>query len=392
MATVAAQITSTGITAPNYSDILQQLKIVYWAIYGSDAVLDPDSQDGQFLAELAQAIFDCNQNVIDIYASFAPSTARGVQLSRLVKLNGLRRSVPTNSQAVVSIGGTVGTSIVNGVVGDNANLGTQWALPALVVIPIAGTVDVTATATTPGATPAAPGSLTKILTPTLGWQTVTNAVLASPGQAVETDAQLRVRQSKSVALPAMTVLEGIFAVVDAVVGVSRLKIYENSDDVNNSDGLTPHSISVIVAGGDATAIATAIALKKTPGGRTNGTTSVIVTDKNGVPNTIRFYPLTTVPLKMQISVHPLVGYVSTTGDLLKQTVVDFVNGFDIGEDSYLARLYSPANLSGAGLGSTFVVTAITQAKVAGALAAADVVIAFNEGATLDLSQVTLVLV
>lgn len=392
MATVAAQITDTGIIAPDYSDILQQLKIVYWAIYGSDAILDPDSQDGQFLATLAQARFDCNQNVIDIYNSFAPGTARGIQLSRLVKLNGLRRSVPTNSQVIVSIGGTVGTNIINGVVGDNANLGTRWALPALVVIPITGTVDVTAVATDPGAVPAAPGSLTNILTPTLGWQTVTNAILATPGEAVETDAQLRVRQAKSVALPAMTILEGIFAAVDTVVGVSRLRIYENDDDVVNADGLTPHSISVVVAGGDATAIANAVALKKAPGGRTNGTTAVIVTDKNGVPNTIRFYPLTTVPLKMQINIHPLIGYVSTTGDLLKQTIVDFVNGFDIGEDSYLARLYSPANLSGVGLGATFVVTAITQAKIPNALAAADIVIAFNEGTTLDLSQVTLVLV
>lgn len=391
MATVAAQISLTGIIAPDYLDILQELRIMYWGIYGSDAILDPDSQDGQFLATLAQAIFDCNQNVIDMYASFAPSTARGIQLSRLVKLNGLRRSTPTNSQAIVTIGGVVGTQIINGVVGDNANLGTKWNLPTLVEIPIAGTIDVTATAADPGDVPAGAATLTEIITPTSGWQTVTNLDNAAPGQPIETDAQLRIRQSASVALPAQTILEGIFAGVDAVTGVSRLRIYENDDDVT-VDAIEPHSISVVVSGGDATEIAQAIALKKSPGGRTNGTTSQVVTDRNGVPNTIRFYELTIVNLKAQITIHPLTGYVSTTGDSLRQAVVDFINGFSIGEDSYLARLYSPANLTGTGLGSTFVVTDIKQAKVANALASADVVIQFNEGSQIDLDHTTLVLV
>lgn len=393
MATLAAQISDTGVTAPDFQDILQQLRIMYWGIYGSDALLDPDTQDGQFLSSLAQAIFDCNQNVINVYASFAPSTARGVQLSRLVKLNGLRRSVPTNSEAVVTIVGVVGSQIINGAVGpSDAGSSTSWALPALVTIPIAGTIDVTATASDPGNIPAGANTLTRILTPTLGWQSVTNAQAATPGQPVETDAQLRVRQSRSVALPSLTVLEGIFAAVDAVAGVSRLQIYENDDDVADANGLISHSIAVVVNGGDVTAVASAIALKKAPGGGTNGTTSVIVTDSNGVPNTIKFYELSVVPLKIQINIHPLVGYVSTIGDTMKQAVVDFINGLDIGEDSYLARLYTPANFNGVGPGATYVVTAITQAKLAGGLAAADVVIAFNEGASLDISQVTLVLV
>ena len=391
MTTIAAQISATGIIAPDYSDVLQQLKIMYWSIYGSDAILDPDSQDGQFLAAVSQAIFDCNQNVISVYNSFSPSTAQGVQLSRLVKLNGLRRNTPTNSQVVVTITGVVGSQITNGVVGDNVNLGTQWNLPTLVIIPTSGTVDVTATASSPGTISAGIGTLTQILTPTLGWQTVTNAAPASLGQAIETDAQLRIRQSKSVALPAMTILEGVYAAVGSVPGVSRLAMYVNDEDVT-VNAIPPHSMSVVVSGGDAGAIAAAIALKKAPGTRTNGTTITVITDRNGVPNTIRFYPLVTVPLKVQINVHPLTGYVSTTGDALKQAVADFINSFTIGETSYLARLYSPANLTGAALGATFVVTAITQAKIINALAAADIVIAFNEGAIIDPAQITLVLV
>lgn len=394
MATLAVQISAAGASGPDYSDILQELKILYWGIYGSDAILDPDSQDGQFLAILAQIVFDCDQSVIDTYNSFSPTTARGTGLSNLVKLNGIRRASSTNSDVPVAITGTVGTPIQNGVIGDNVNLNTRWNLPALVTIPDSGEIEVTATCSTSGAVAAAPESLTVILTPTLGWQTVINNIAAVPGQPIEIDAHLRVRQGQSVSLPSLTILDGIIATIEAVPGVVRLRIYENDNDVADSDGIPAHSISAVVNGGDIQAVAGAIALKKAPGIKTYGTTAVIVRDSRGVPNTIRFFELTAVLLEVHVSVHPIpgAGYVSTTGDLLRQAIVDFVNAFSIGEDSYLFRLYSPANLGGVGLGATYVVSAITQAKVGDVPAAADVVVAFNEGALIDLDHVTLVLV
>lgn len=393
MATLAPVISSTGITGSDYSDILQQLKTAYWSIYGSDAVLDNDSQDGQFLAVIAQAIFDCGGTAIAVYNAFSPSTAVGVGLSSVVKINGIRRSTPSNSQCPVVCVGTVGTQIVNGVIGDNQNLGTQWALPALVTIGADGTVAVTATATTAGATPAAADTLVNILTPTLGWQSVSNGEnVASPGVAVETDAQLRTRQANSTALPAMTILEGIFTVVAAVDGVTDLALYENDTDAVDSNGISPHAIALVVQGGDVTEIANAVALKKAPGVGTVGTTAVLVADTNGVPNTIRFYPLQPVPLTMIITIHALTGYVSTTGDALLQAITDFVNNeLVIGEDSYRTRLYTPANLGGTGIGATFVVNDIKQGRDGNAPADVDIAIAFNETSTLVVGDITLVL-
>jgi uncharacterized phage protein gp47/JayE len=393
MTTLAVQITDTGVIGPSYADVLQQLRVMYWGIYGSDADLDADSQDGQFLAVLAQAIFDCDQAVIDAYNSFAPDKARGVQLSSLVKLNGLRRAVATNSQVDVAVSGTVGSQIINGVVGDSLGLGTRWDLPTLVIIPVPGVITVTATSEDPGAIVAPHNSITKILTPTAGWQTVTNGVNdTTPGQPVESDAELRVRQTKSVALPSLTIIDGIYAAIDAISGVQRLLIYENDTDITDANGVPSHSITVVVSGGDVTAIVNAISLKKSPGTGTFGTTSRLVFDSRGVPNTIKFFQLTAVPLKTQITIHPVAGYISTTGDALKQAVVDFINALDIGEDSYTVRLYSPANLGGTGVGATYIVTDIKQAKLTGGLSGADVPIAFNEGATASLDDTVLVLV
>jgi hypothetical protein len=210
------------------------------------------------------------------------------------------------------------------------------------------------------------------------------------GEPIETDPEVRVRQSRSVALPAITILESIYASVAALTGVVRLKAYENDTDSTNDDTLPPHSISLVINGGDVAQIAQTIALEKSPGTSTYGSTSTVVFDQNGVPSTIKFWQLLEVPIAVHIFIKPLVGYVSTTGDLLITSVSEFIDTLDIGEDSYLARLYTPSNLNGTGLGATFVVTAITQSRDGDVLTAADVIIAFNEAAVHGDIQLTLV--
>lgn len=403
MGTLAAQIDANGISAPDFDDVSQQLRSGYWGIYGSDAVLDADSQDGQLLAIFARAITDLNQIAIDSYNSRSPSGAQGVGLSSVVKINGLRRQLASNSQVIVTIVGQVGTIIQNGIVGDSLNLNTSWALPDIVTIPDAGTIDVTATCTAAGATAAALNSITVIKTPTLGWQSVTNANSASSGNPVETDATLRQRQSISTANPSQTVLQGIEGELASLSGVGRLLIYENDGDVADANGIPGHTIAVVISGGDATQIAEAIALKKTPGTGTVGTTSEIVIDPKGVPNTIRFYPLANVSLTLHVTIQPLTGYVSSSGDALKAAIADFINGLSIGEESYLNRLWAPANLSGDNathatglnqsqldtLSKTYNVTAILQARDLNAPAAADVALVFNEAATCLVDNITL---
>lgn len=388
MPTLAAQITAAGISAPDYADILQELKIAYWSIYGSDAVLDADSQDGQLLAIFAQAIHDCNQTAIAVYNAYSPGTAQGIGLSSVVKINGIRRLVPTRSTSTVRLVGVVGTVITGGLVGDNLNLGTQWLIPDT-TIPIAGQIDVTATCTTDGATTAAIGTLTEILTPTLGWQSVTNLDAATTGSPVESDANLRRRQAASTAVEAQTIVESIYGAVANLNGVVRLLIYVNDTAAPDSNGIPRNSIAVVADGGDIDEIAEQIALKKSPGTGTHGTTSVDVPDSHGIISTIEFYVVTKVPVAVNVTIQSLTGYTSATGDLIKQGVVDYLNSLTIGEDSYLARLYTPANLGGTGVGATFVVTTLEQGRDGDPPAAADVVIAFNEAVTCVIDDVDL---
>ena len=390
LTTLAPVITTAGISAPVYADILASLQASFRQIYGDDAYLDADSQDGQLLAIIAQAIHDSNQAAIAVYNSFSPQTAFGAGLSNVVKINHIKRLVATNSQVNVTVGGQAGTLINAGVVGDTA--GQLWNLPTTVTIPPAGAVIVTATAQELGALTAPIGTVTKIVTPTAGWQTVTNASAASPGQPVETDAELRARQVISPALNSNTVLTGLAAAIKVLPGVTYGTIYENDTGTTNADGLPPHSIALVVQGGVAADIAQTLYNRKAPGVATYGTTTINITDVSGAVRAINYYVPTEKPIKVGISLYAGTNYTTTIATAIKQAVADFINGLDIGEDLINLRLMVPAMLNGAQNSETYRVSVVQSALYpSGTLGSADTAIAFNEKATCLPAQVTITL-
>ena len=387
MALPVCTIDENGILKPDYDDVLAYLAAEFRTIYGEDIYIDPDSQDGQMLAIFAAAIDDANAMAVQVYNAFSPSSARGVGLSSVVKINGIKRLVPSFSTVDLLITGQAGTTIVNGIAQDAS--GAQWLLPASVTIPVDGDITVTATAKDAGALLAAPGAITTIGTPTRGWQTVTNPAEAVAGQPVELDATLRRRQTVSTALPSRTVFDGTIGAVASISGVTRWKGYENDTGVTDANTLPPHSISLVVLGGDATEIAQAIADKKGPGCATYGTTSVDITDEFGVTRAIKFYRPTTATIKVAVAVTAQAGFTTAIETAIKQSIVDWVNGLEIGEDVEFAEIYVPANLNGDLARRTYKITGLTIAKNAGTPGSADLAVAFNEAPTAALSDITI---
>ncbi len=165
-----------------------------------------------------------------------------------------------------------------------------WNLPATVVIGSDGTVVATATCANSGAVAAVAGSVNGINTPTRGWASVTNPLAATVGVAAETDAELRVRQSQSVALASLTPFDAVDGAIANVEGVTRHKLFEDDQEVTDSNGLPPHSISAIVEGGDATEIANTIRSVKGQGVSTYGTTSVDTSPTNTATPTQFAFP------------------------------------------------------------------------------------------------------
>lgn len=381
----------TGLHTPDYPAVLQYYTDNTKAIFGDDIYLGADSKDGQYIAIFAAAAFDTCQVAQAVYNSFSPLTAIGKALSTQVKINGIAREIATYSQVDVYIVGQVGTVISNGIVADT--LSQKWNLPTEVIIPLSGDITVTATAQNAGNISAAANTVTTIFTPTRGWQTVNNPTASVDGAPVESDAQLRIRQTLSVAQPALTVFESTVGLVASQTGVLRYRGYENDTNVTDSDGIPAHTISIVVEGGDDTAIAQAIWDKKTPGTGTYGTTEVIVYDRYGTPDNIKFYRPTTATIGVNIEIEALVGYVSTTEDLIKAAVADYLNSLQIGEDVYISRLYTPANLGGTPQGDTYDITSLEIKKNGGAFAAANIDLTFIEAAFCDpLTDITVTVV
>jgi uncharacterized phage protein gp47/JayE len=360
MSSTSATVTNTGISAPPLQSILNYFLTTAQTIFGSDVYIAPDSQDGQLLAAFCQAISDSNAAAIAVFNSFSPQLAQGTALSSNVAINGLTRNVATNSQVNVNIIGVAGTVISAGLVADSNQ--NQYALPTNVVIPSGGSVTVTATAVNTGSISSAAGTVTNIVNPTNGWQSVTNPAASVPGAPIETDPELYARQGESVALPSLSALDGIEGAVAAVTGVTASKSYENDTNVTDAYGNPPHSISVVAQGGSATAIAQAIATKKTPGAYTNGTTSEVVNDAYGIPHTIRFTVPSTTNVAVAITLTPLSGYTSTIGTEIQTAVTNYINNLGIGANVAYTKVFVPANLSNTGNGtdgSTFEINSLT---------------------------------
>lgn len=383
-------IDSAGYHYADYPTFLLWRTQQYQNIYGADVYLQPDSMDGQLLAAQAQSDYDTAALGAAIYSSFSPVTAQGAGLSRLVKINGLAREVSSNSTADLTVVGVAGTQIINGIAQDTQQ--QMWNLPASVIIPGGGSIVVTATAQVTGALTANANTITTIFTPTLGWQTVNNVAAATPGAPVESDGQLRARQIVSTANPSLTVLEGTNGALANLAGVVKTQVYENDTGTTDSNGLPPHSISAVVAGGDVQDIANTIALHKTPGCNTYGTTSEVTYDSRGLPLTINFYRPTVAEITCTVTISVNTQWSADYILLIQAAVAAQVNALPIGSTVYISSLYAPAGLYGTIPGASFVIASLTIGLNSGMQGTSDIALDFNdEAVTNPLVDVTVVI-
>lgn len=380
---VAPSIGPSGLTVPSYQAILNDNLQAFLNIYGANQYVAPDSAIYQLLSIISLKQSDTNLALQLTYNQSSPQTAVGAGLDRQVKMNGLARAPFSYSTAQLTLTGTAGTTITNGFAQDqNGNL---WSLPVAVDI-VGGAVVVTATCTTPGAVAAEPGTINIINTPVAGWRTVNNVNAALTGLPIETDSELRARQSISVSLTSVTPIAATIAAILAVPGVVRVApgyptpggpgtSIENPTGATDSWGNPPHSISMVVECNNTVTVAAAIYQKKTIGCFTNGTTTVPVPDPiTGVVESISFFLPTNLPIFVLVNV---AGYGTTPTSAITQAVqtaiVAYLNALAIGETVSLGALYYEAmSINNNLVTPSFGVQSITLGVSSGSLTAADV--------------------
>lgn len=335
-------ITAAGLSIPAYEDIRDSLIQTYKSIYGQSASVQIDDADYQWISAVALMLSDEAQALQLIYNQSSPATASGAALDELVKLNGIQRKVASASTCQVTITGTPGTVINNGIVRDVV-YGLNWNLAASLTIGLGGTVNATAVCSQVGAfNITAFNQITGIVTPQSGWVSVNNgSFVAVVGQPVETDAQLRARQALSVELPSSTTLQGTIAAIAAVSGVARYNVEENATGATDANGCPAHSITAVVEGGTDVAVATAIYNNRGLGVLTNGplpagstAVSVGIPDPNtGIVTTIGFQRPQNKAVYVVVNAHPVAGGVLSGAQVANLTaaLVSYLNSLQIGE-------------------------------------------------------------
>lgn len=284
---------TTGWVPKTVTEIVAEIETDLRAALGDDLDTSAESVIGQIIAIQATREAELWELVGAVYNARVPSGASGAALEALAALcPGIDRAAATKGTATLSVtlsaGVTLPAGSVASVTGEPSN---RWVTTESVTNGTGSpaTVSVAAEAETAGRLVANAGTITVIATPVTGWTAVTNAADATPGTEVETDAALRVRRERTLQRAGSSPLDAIAAEVAEVAGVTQCVAWENATDHTDSAGRPPHSVEVMVLGGDDEDVARAIWSAKAAGIETYGTeTPVTFTDDRGVSRTVRF--------------------------------------------------------------------------------------------------------
>lgn len=248
-----------------------------------------------------------------------------------------------------------------------------------------GDDDPQAQSTETGAIVGVARTITEIQTPISGWSSVINLLDATPGQDLESDEELRVRRLLEVTRPGQSTPDAIRAAVLDVEDVETAVVFYNDTDVTDADGVPPHSVEVLVQGGDDQDIVDAIFASVAAGIGTHGTESGTAVDSEGTSHTIEFSRPDEVEIYVIVTLtkNPLT-YPADGDDQVKDAIVAYGDAQAIGRNAVASAL----------VGSIFGVTGVLSVDMPliddapAPATSATVVITNRQLAVYDTSRIT----
>ena len=175
----------------------------------------------------------------------------------------------------------------------------------------------------------------------------------SPG---ETDAQARNRLKTALASRAPYLEDALKAALLQVPYLTRAVVRTNDTD-SAVDGISPHSIAVVVDNGSSDPIARAIFEKKPPGIATYGTTTRNVTDAHGVTHAVKFSRAGAATIFFLITLKAYAGFdEAAVKAALSPAIRESVGKADIGSDLIVPQFYGLLYQAAGNMASTFAIT------------------------------------
>lgn len=387
-----AGYTAEGFERKRLAEILEDKNQAQIAVFGPDINLAPQSPDGQISGLMALSDDQLWQILEFAVNATNPDNASGATLSNLVKINFIERLSDAATQVILALTGTPGLTLPAGqLVGEEAG-SLRATTQAAVTFNASGSAQVAGLLTTTGPIEVVANTLIEIVTPQAGWFTVTNPSAGITGRNRETDGELKLRRSRSVATNSQNMIDSLIGKLANLNGVTHADVIQNRGDDIDANGLAGHSFEAIVAGGDSNTIAQTIWETFPLGIGIQGTTSGTAIDEQLRLQTVPFTRSAQVPVYVRVTVRKRPGYPANGAATMKEAILAYAagdlvagRGFFAGDTVVYTELYTPINTV-----PDHELLSVEIGREPGTLAEANLPISIREYSYFDADNITVV--
>lgn len=395
-----AGLTEDGFTVKTIDEIIEEVSAVMRVRFGASIDLTDASIEGQIIRIMAEREAAIWEEMQKVHSSMDPDKATGSSLEAVSLFTGTYRRAASYSTVSLTFTGTHGSSIPAGsraavtstgdefVTVDSCGLTdlTAWANTTAFVVddrvsnggnsyvcieagtsagsggPTTESDDITdgtvhwrfmgngtavgdalARADETGGIVATSGDITTIVTPIGGLDSVINLLDADLGDDEMSDENLRQLREFELGLQGSTTERALRAEVGRVSGVFAVTVFTNRTSLEDADGLPPHSVEVMVRGGDDDAIFQQVFDSVAAGVGTFGNQDGTAEDELGVEHDVSFSRPVEVPIYVDMTVVKDPDVYPADGDeQIKAAIVEYGDAQATGKNAVASRLVAAA--------------------------------------------------
>ena len=300
-----ATFDASGLAISTQAEIEAEIAAAELAMISESLDVSTASPIGQINDITARRLRLLEEALEAIVAGMDPDTATGDALIRLCALTGTYREPATSSRLEAVIDLDAGTYAAGDLAVYPTGRPEDRFVNAVEIVTAGGTETVVFEAESTG--PIAVNADDLVLVASAGFNSITSSTAATPGNAIETEAALRLRRAEEVAAPGSASINGIRAdLTRSVELLEAVTVLENTTDAT-VDGIPPHGIHVIVYGpavatsDDDDEVAAAIFASRAAGIATAGSTTRTVYDDEGLGHAVSFTRVSVVTVPVAIT-------------------------------------------------------------------------------------------
>lgn len=319
-------LSDKGFKRKRYRDIIDGMEGRAREFFGENINLSERSPLGLLLRVIAWSISMLWQATEAVYNAAFVDTAEGNNLDKVALYIGITRMAAIRATGKVKFTGDDGTAIEEGFLIETED-GVQFVTTEEVEIE-AGEATADIIADEPGVDGNVPAdTITEIVNPVEGLDSVTNEEETEGGRNKETDAELRERYLDSVAKGGASTIDSIRASLLDIDDVRAALVIENNT-MDTVEGRPPKSFESYVLGGDPGDVANTILQTKAAGIQAYGTESEIVEDEAGQQHTIGFTYANEVNIEINVTKTTNEEYPEDGDERLVTEIVKYIGGVD----------------------------------------------------------------